>query len=55
MGEQYIAQQKQLIDKLHDGGRATATAYEALDALENTQATYVAHRERLEKELATAN
>lgn len=55
LGEQHIAQQKQLIDRLRDGGRATATAHRTLNALETTQAMYVANHKRLETELATAN
>ena len=51
-GEQSIAQQKWLIDKLVRAERPTTTAYEILRAIERTQAMYLEHRDRLERELA---
>ena len=52
-GERSIAQQKWLIDKLIRAERPTTTANEILRAIERTQAMYLEHRDRLERELAT--
>ena len=55
VGEQHIAQQKQLIGVLGSGGSAIFWAREFLVTLEHMQARHAAHRDRLEQELATAN
>ena len=52
-GEQHIAEQKQLIGVL--SGEAITWATKFLSTLEHMQAMYVAHRNRLEQELVTAN
>ena len=54
-GDRSIAQQKWLIDKLIRAERPTTTAYEILRAIERTQAMYLEHRDRLERELAVAD
>ena len=54
-GERSIAQQKRLIDRLRRNERETTTAHEVLRALERNQVMYVAHRDRIERQLATAN
>ena len=55
VGEQHIAQQKQLIVELGPHGTAIFWAREFLGALEHMQTKHAAHRDRLERELATAN
>lgn len=53
-GEEHIAEQKELISRLRPDSRATIGARDFLRDLEQIQAMRVTHRDRLERELATA-
>ena len=53
--ERHIAEQKRLIGNLRRMDRDTASAEETLRALEGVHAMHVAHRDKLGRDLATAN
>ena len=53
-GEEHIARQREIIAKLESGAHATDKARTLLDQFLDVQALHVAHRDRLQEELAQA-
>ena len=53
-GEKHVARQKQILAELEREGHDPEQARELLAVFEETLAIYVADRERLERELASA-
>ena len=51
-GEEHLARQRALIDKLRRDGHDTTTAVELLHEFERSQAVHVAERDRIRAELA---
>jgi hypothetical protein len=50
-GERFLSRQKVYLDKLDSSGKDTSEAEEYLETLEEMQVMYVAHMERLEKQV----
>jgi hypothetical protein len=50
-GEQHVAKQRAIVAELERDGHDASSARELLDVFEQTQATHMADRDRLRKEL----